>query len=102
VATLYGMVTGAVYIMASERNGTLYIGVTKHLGERVTHHKNGIGSEFCARYGVNRLVWYEHHNLVTDAIQRETSLKRWKRAWKLALIEKFNPDWCDLALDNLG
>ena len=101
-ATLRFMVTATVYIMASKRNGTLYIGVTKHLGDRVTQHKNGIGSDFCKRYGVTMLVWYEHHAMVVDAIQRETSLKRWKRAWKIELIEAFNPEWRDLALDNLG
>jgi putative endonuclease len=100
--TLHRMVTATVYIMTNKQNGTLYIGVTKHLGDRVTQHKNGTGSEFCARYGLTKLVWYEHHDLVTDAIQRETSLKRWKRSWKLELIEKMNPEWRDLALDNLG
>lgn len=96
------MVCAWVYIMASRRNGTLYIGVTKNLGERVTAHREGHGSTFCRRYGVTLLVWYERHDLVIDAIQRETSLKRWKRSWKLALIERLNPDWRDLAEDNLS
>ncbi len=96
------MVCAWVYIMASRRNGTLYIGVTKNLGERVTEHQEGRGSQFCRRYGVTTLVWYERHDLVVDAIQRETSLKRWKRAWKIALIEKLNPDWRDLSEDNLS
>ncbi|MDE2134520.1 MAG: GIY-YIG nuclease family protein [Alphaproteobacteria bacterium] len=87
---------GFVYIMASKRNGTLYLGVTSNLGERVTQHREGRGSDFVKRYKVTMLVWYEEWALITDAIQRETSLKRWPRKWKLALIEKMNPDWRDL------
>lgn len=90
------MRTGFVYIMASKRNGTLYIGVTSNLVERVAQHKEGRGSDFVKKYGVTMLVWYEEFALVTDAIQRETSLKRWPRKWKLDLIEKHNPDWQDL------
>jgi len=90
------MRTGFVYIMASKRNGTLYIGVTSNLVARVTQHKEGHGSEFVKKYKVTMLVWYEEFSLVADAIQRETSLKRWPRKWKLALIEKQNPDWQDL------
>ncbi|MGC9953449.1 MAG: GIY-YIG nuclease family protein [Rhizomicrobium sp.] len=87
---------GFVYIMASKRNGTLYLGVTSDLMERVTQHREGRGSDFVKRYDVTMLVWYEEWALITDAIQRETSLKRWPRKWKLALIEKMNPDWRDL------
>jgi putative endonuclease len=87
---------GFVYIMASKRNGTLYLGVTSDLLERVTQHREGRGSDFVKRYKVTTLVWYEEWALITDAIQRETSLKRWPRKWKLALIEKMNPDWRDL------
>ena len=87
---------GFVYIMASKRNGTLYLGVTSDLLERVTQHREGRGSDFVKRYKVTMLVWYEEWALITDAIQRETSLKRWPRKWKLALIEKMNPDWRDL------
>ena len=90
-----------VYMMTNKRNGTLYAGVTKHLGQRTTDHKEARGSEFCRRYGLTRLVWFEHHPMVSDAIQRETSIKRWKRAWKIALIEGMNPDWDDLSLDLL-
>jgi putative endonuclease len=90
------MRTGFVYIMASKRNGTLYIGVTNNLVQRVTQHKEGHGSEFVKKYGVTMLVYYEEYSLVADALQRETSLKRWPRKWKLALIEKCNPDWQDL------
>jgi putative endonuclease len=87
---------GFVYIMASKRNGTLYLGVTSDLIERVTEHKEGRGSAFVTRYKVTMLVWHEEHALITDAIQRETSIKRWPRKWKLALIEKMNPEWKDL------
>ncbi len=83
-------------MLASKRNGTLYIGVTSDLLMRMEQHRNGTGSAFVRRYGVNRLVWFEEYPLYADAIRRETSLKRWKRAWKLALIEKGNPDWDDL------
>ena len=87
---------GYVYIMASKRNGTLYLGVTGNLLDRVTQHKEGRGSDFVKRYKITMLVWYEEWALITDAIQRETSLKRWPRKWKLELIEKMNPDWRDL------
>ena len=90
------MPSGFVYILASKRNGTLYTGITSDLAERVLAHREGRGSAFVNKYGVTRLVWYQEYPLYADAIQRETSLKRWKRAWKLALIEKANPDWNDL------
>jgi putative endonuclease len=90
------MPQGHVYILASKRNGTLYIGVTTDLSARVYAHREGRGSGFTKRYGVKRLVWYESYNMVTDAIQRETSLKRWPRKWKLDLIEKANLEWDDL------
>ena len=88
---------GYVYILASGKHGTLYIGVTNNLSTRVYEHKQGTASVFTKRYGVNKLVWYEEYPIVPDAIQRETSLKRWKRDWKIALIEKVNPDWEDLS-----
>jgi len=90
---------GYVYIMASKRNGTLYLGVTNDLRDRVTKHRQGIGSAFVKKYKVTMLVWFEEHALVARAIQRETSLKRWPRKWKLALIEKTNPEWRDLYFD---
>lgn len=90
------MPSGFVYILASKRNGTLYTGVTSNLPGRVIAHREGRGSAFCKKYGVYRFVWYEEHPLYVSAIQRETSIKRWKRAWKIALIEKINPDWNDL------
>lgn len=82
------MAHGFVYILASKRNGTLYTGVTYNLAERIHTHREGRGSAFVKKYSVTRLVWFEEHALYAAAIQRETSLKRWKRAWKLALIEK--------------
>jgi putative endonuclease len=89
---------GFVYIMTNKRNGTLYIGVTSNLSGRVHEHKEGRGSVFTRRYGLKMLVWYETYPLVVDAIQRETSLKRWPRKWKLDLIEQMNPEWEDLYL----
>jgi putative endonuclease len=90
------MFQGHVYILASKRNGTLYIGVTNNLPARIQAHREGRGSVFTKKYNVKMLVWYETFDMVVDAIQRETSLKRWPRKWKLALIEKDNPDWNDL------
>jgi putative endonuclease len=90
------MPSGFVYILASQRNGTIYIGVTSDLFHRMEQHHRGVGSAFVKKYGVYRLVYCEKHPLYADAIRRETSLKRWKRAWKLALIEKHNPRWIDL------
>ena len=86
-----------VYILASKKGGTLYIGVTNDLFARVHAHKIGKASVFTRRYAVNRLVWYEEFPIVPLAIQRETSMKRWPRAWKIALIEERNPDWKDLS-----
>ena len=91
---------GWTYIIASKRNGTLYTGVTSNLYDRVLAHRDGVGSKFTRRYGVTMLVWYEWHDGIEAAIQRETSIKRWPRKWKLALIEKDNPRWQDL-LDKL-
>ena len=90
------MPSGFVYILASRRNGTLYIGVTSDLLLRMEQHHRGVGSAFVKKYGVKRLVYFEEYPLYADAIRRETSLKRWKRAWKLDLIEKHNPQWIDL------
>ena len=87
---------GSVYIRASQRNGTLYIGVTSDLPGRIHEHRHGLVPGFTRRYGVKHLVWYEHHSRIEDAIQREKSLKRWLRKWKLELIERSNPQWRDL------
>ena len=88
--------TGYVYMTASQKRGTIYIGVTNSLGRRMPEHKEGRGSRFTARYGVQRLVWYEEHFDIRDAIQREKSLKRWPRQWKIELIERTNPEWHEL------
>lgn len=85
-----------VYLMASRRNGTLYVGVTSDLIKRVWEHKNNIVEGFTKRYGIHVLVWYELHPTMESAIQREKALKEWKRAWKLELIEKVNSQWQDL------
>jgi putative endonuclease len=86
----------AVYILASKRNGTLYVGVTSDLVKRVWEHKNSTVEGFTRRYRVNQLVWYELHENMESAIIREKRLKNWKRDWKLELIESKNPDWLDL------
>ena len=86
----------AVYIMASKKNGTLYVGVTSNLVKRIWEHKNNIVEGFTKCYGVHQLVWYELHASMESALAREKRLKDWKRAWKLELIEKNNPDWQDL------
>ncbi|MCK9201173.1 MAG: GIY-YIG nuclease family protein [Gallionella sp.] len=85
-----------VYLLASQRNGTLYVGVTSDLVKRVWEHKNHVVDGFTKQYGVGQLVWYEVHETMESAIQREKALKEWQRAWKLKLIEEFNPDWTDL------
>jgi putative endonuclease len=85
-----------VYILASGKRGTLYIGVTNNLARRVYEHKTGAIPGFTEKYGVKALVWYEVHQNIEAAIQREKSLKRWYRNWKIDLIEKENPDWRDL------
>ena len=85
-----------VYILARERNGTLYIGVTSDLQQRVWEHKNDLVEGFTKRYGVHRLVYYELHNDMVSAISREKQMKKWNRTWKLELIERQNPGWKDL------
>jgi putative endonuclease len=86
----------AVYLMASQRNGTLYIGVTSDLIQRVWQHKNHVVEGFTEKYNVELLVWYEQHETMESAIVREKAIKKWNRAWKLKMIEKTNPDWSDL------
>lgn len=90
------MKTYYVYILASQRNGTLYIGMTSDLVKRIWEHKNKQVKGFTEKYGVDMLVYYEETNDVLVALQREKTLKKWKRVWKLALIEKENPEWEDL------
>jgi len=88
-----------VYIMASKRNGTLYVGVTSDLPRRDWEHRMGAVDGFTKRYGVKMLVWYELHATMEAAIVREKQIKEWKRAWKLRLIEAANPTWRDLSGD---
>ena len=88
-----------VYVLASKRNGTLYIGVTNNLVRRVWEHRNDMADGFTKKYGVHRLVYYEQTESVEAAIQREKRLKKWDRAGKIRLIEGFNPGWRDLYED---
>ena len=85
-----------VYILASRRNGTLYVGVTNNLARRLSEHRAKLVPGFTRKYEVDQLVYFETFNSVFEARAREHSLKRWRRAWKIALIEKLNPDWRDL------
>jgi putative endonuclease len=85
-----------VYILASRRNGTLYIGVTSQLATRVWQHRSKVVEGFTAKYGVDKLVYYEAHGSAESAIVREKQLKKWRRAWKIELIETLNPQWRDL------
>jgi len=84
------------YILASQRNGTLYTGVTGDIAGRIWLHRQGRGSAFTAKYNIHHLVWYEFHDGFDTAIAREKKIKAWKRAWKINLIETSNPDWNDL------
>ena len=86
----------AVYILASQRNGTLYIGVTSNLVQRIWQHKNDLVEGFTEKYGVHSLVYFELLDDMPNAIAREKQMKKWNRAWKLSLIEKQNPTWQDL------
>ncbi len=85
-----------VYMLASRRNGTLYIGMTDDLLKRVWQHRDGVISGFTRDYGVKNLVWYETHEMRESALIRERRMKKWNRAWKLELLEKDNPNWRDL------
>jgi putative endonuclease len=85
-----------VYILASRKHGTLYIGITRDLARRVYEHKNEVTKGFTSRYGVDRLVWFECYDDPTNAITREKELKKWRREWKINLIERTNPEWIDL------
>ena len=88
-----------VYMLASDRNGTLYVGVTSDLVKRVWQHKEGFVEGFTKEYGVKQLVWYEQHDSAEAAITREKQLKKWNRAWKIELIQTMNPYWNDLYED---
>lgn len=88
--------------MASRRNGTLYVGMTSDLVNRVYQHKNGTFDGFTKKYKVHMLVWYEQHGRADTAIYREKQLKNWNRLWKLRIIEEMNPEWRDLYEDLIG
>ena len=89
----------AVYIMANRMRGTLYVGVTTNLPKRAWEHRNSTLEGFTSRYRIHRLVWFEQHTEMESAIRREKQLKRWRRSWKLELIERMNPTWRDLYED---
>ena len=93
------MKEGWLYIVANIRNGTIYLGVTSDLPQRIWQHREGLIDGFSRKYGCKRLVWFEHYPNLHDARAREAQMKKWKRAWKLELIEKDNPDWRDLWFD---
>ena len=93
MATMRG---GFVYIMTNRPNGTLYVGVTNDIARRAHEHREGLVEGFTRRYGLKRLVWYEAHETITAAIQREKNMKHWPRTWKVRLILRLNPEWEDL------
>ena len=90
------MKQGFVYIMANKRNGTIYIGCTSDLPQRVWQHREGVIAGFTKRYGCKMLVWFEAFDDLQEARKRELQMKEWQRKWKLELIEKLNPEWNDL------
>ena len=96
------MKSPAVYMLASGRNGTLYIGVTSDLIKRVWQHREELTEGFTKQYGVKKLVWYEQHETMESVIAREKAMKKWLRKWKLDAIEKANPDWNDLWSQIIG
>ena len=93
---------GFAYIMASRRNGTIYVGSTTDLVRRAYQHRNGLADGFTRRYGCKQLVWYECYDDLQEARARERQLKKWERPWKLSEIERMNPDWIDLYPGLLG
>ncbi|MBN4070668.1 GIY-YIG nuclease family protein [Olleya sp. AH-315-F22] len=88
-----------LYILTNKKNGTLYIGVSNNLERRMFEHKNKLIEGFTKKYGLDRLVYFETYQYVNDAIKREKNMKKWKRQWKVNLIEKDNPNWNDLSSD---
>jgi putative endonuclease len=90
-----------VYILANRRNGTLYVGVTGDLARRISEYKADVIEGFTKRYGLHTLVYAEFHTTMAEAISREKRVKNWRRAWKIMLVEQFNPDWSDLS-DEIG
>jgi putative endonuclease len=91
-----------VYILASKRNGALYVGITSNLVQRTWQHKEGLADGFTKEYGIELLVWYERHETAESAITREKQIKKWNREWKIRLIEKSNPYWNDLYSEIIG
>jgi len=85
-----------VYILTNQPRGTVYIGVTSNLSQRIAQHREKLVAGFAAKYGLDKLVWYELHENAESAIVREKQIKKWSRHWKIELIESANPDWCDL------
>ncbi len=90
------MLGGWTYIVTNRPNGTLYLGVTSNLTRRIWAHRTAAVDGFTKRYGLKRLVWFEHHGTIVDAIQREKTMKHWPRAWKIRVIRESNPTWTDL------
>lgn len=88
-----------LYILTNKKNGTLYIGVSNNLERRMFEHKNKLVDGFTKKYGLDKLVYFEDYQYVNDAIRREKNIKKWKRQWKINLIENDNPDWKDLSED---
>lgn len=95
------MKQGWVYILTNKRNGTLYIGVTSNLSQRIIQHREGQVGGFAKKYGLKMPVWYQHFDDLQDARRREVQMKEWQRAWKIELIEAANPDWHDLYFELL-
>jgi len=93
------MKTFYIYLLASKRNGTLYIGLTNELERRIFEHKNNVSSSFTSKYKVHQLVYFEEYETYEQAFTRERQMKKWKRDWKIQLIEKENPLWKDLSSD---
>ncbi len=91
-----------MYLLASKRNGTLYIGVTRDIASRIDQHQSNAVKSFSSKYHVYYLVWHEWHDTIEQAITREKQLKKWNRAWKVRLIENTNPEWEDLAQNLLA
>ena len=90
---------GYVYILTNRKDGTLYTGVSADIAARMMQHRDGTGRKFCKKYGIDRLVYVERHDEIYEAITREKAIKKWRRAWKIELIERDNPDWRDLFFD---
>ena len=91
--------TAWVYLLTNRKNGAIYTGVTRDIAQRTWQHRERTGSAFCHKYGIDQLVHAEAHDTIVDAIAREKAIKKWRRAWKVALIEKDNSDWRDLWFD---